>query len=811
MTAPAGEETATGKTLRDLEWERVIDAVRARCSGPLRATLVLAPADDADTARRAMEETAEALALLGDGEPLPVTGIRDVRAGVARTRKGGALDGPTLDAIRDTLSAARRLRLFLARHRARTVRLGEACAIDPTLASLEEEIGASIEPGGTVSDRASPELRRLRGEVSTLRARIVARLEAMLLEHSAVVQDRFLTLREGRYVIPVRTDAHEKIPGIVHATSGSGATVFVEPRALVETQNRLTIAAAEAEAEELRVLADLSELVADRAAELDAALDALDRADLRAASAKLALDLRAVVPELRAEPVIECREARHPLLVLDGVEVVPSDLHARAGHGVVISGPNAGGKTVALKVLGLFALMARSGLPVPASEGAVIGFFEPVLSDVGDEQSLTKNLSTFSAHVRSIVRILSATGESGRALVLLDELATGTDPSEGAALACAITGALVRDGAAVVVTTHYDALKALALTDPRLRNASVGLDVERLLPTFELRWDVPGTSSALDVAERFGLDHAIVAEARAHLPESTRTFESLVRRLDEEANLLRLERSNLEHERHQLAALEEKARTELLKLKSREERRLSDEGQRVLAEIRDARDEVRAARRDLRKPPVDEALVAAARDAVERAASRLGPGTEAGDAARRATPETDGAPIDESKLVVGARVHVPHLKADVDVVERPTGGRVRVASGAVKLWVDVSAVRSPTTATRTRDEERPRRTERERDRGPPEAPRPRVLRTTDNTLDVRGLRVDDAVGMLDAFVDRLFGAGEPVGFVLHGVGTGALRDAVRERLASAKRWVRAYRGGEPDDGGERVTVFELAH
>lgn len=811
MTRTETEETATDKTLRDLEWERVVAAVRARCVGPLRSSLSLEPGRSLDAARCAMAETAEVVTLSCDGEALPLAGIRDVRAALARAGKGGVLDGPALEAIGETLAAARRLRLFLARHRDRTARLSGACALDPTLDSLGQEISGAIEPGGTVSDRASPELRRLRAEVATLRTRIVARLEAMLLEHSAVVQDRFLTLREGRYVIPIRTDAHEKIPGIVHATSASGATAFVEPRALVETQNRLTIAVSEAEAEVQRVLTDLSELVGDRTAEVDAALDALDRADLRAASARLAVDLRAIVPELSHEPAIECRDARHPLLMLDGVDVIPSDVHARGGHGVVISGPNAGGKTVALKVLGLFALMARSGLPVPAREGAVVGFFDPVLSDVGDEQSLSKNLSTFSAHVCSIVRILAAAAEGPRALVLLDELATGTDPSEGAALACAIARTLLDRGATLVVTTHYDALKALALTDPRLRNASVGLDVERLLPTFALRWDVPGTSSALDVAERFGLDRAVIAEARGHLPEHVHTFESLVRRLDAEASSLAAERTKLEAERCEVAELERRARAGLDKIKARDSRRASEEGQRVLTEIREARDEVRAARRDVRTAPADLALVTAARDAVERAASRLAPGTEAGDAVRAVPLEQAGTPIDPAKLVVGTRVLVPHLRAEVEVVEPPSRGRVRVASGAVKLWVDVAAVHAIASTPAAGGDERRRRPDRERS---PDGAAPRAnlsLRSADNTLDVRGLRVDDALDMMDAFVDRLYGAGEVCGFVLHGVGSGALRDAVRERLGQAKRWVRTVRGADPEDGGDRVTVFELAH
>ena len=360
-------EAGREKTLRDLEWSKIVEAVAARCAGPLGDRLEALPfAPDLDTARRAMVETDEALRLRKDREPLPLAGIRDVRSSLERVGKGGALDGPALRDLRFTLGAARTLRGFLARRRERCPRLSAACPLDPTLDGLERELAAAIEDDGTVSDAASPTLRRLRAEVGHLRARIVARLEQILLEHREVVQDRFHTVRDGRYVVPMRTDAHDRIPGIVHGTSGSGATVFVEPRALIEQQNRLTIALAELEAEEARILMQLSELVGERLPELRAAVDALDHADLRAASARVAEDLRATVPELVSEPTVVVKEARHPHLALEGADVVANALALRGGHALVLSGPNAGGKTVALKLLGILACMARAGLPVPA-------------------------------------------------------------------------------------------------------------------------------------------------------------------------------------------------------------------------------------------------------------------------------------------------------------------------------------------------------------------------------------------------------------------------------------------------------------
>ncbi len=798
---------AQHKTLIDLEWSRLVDAVRGRCVGPLRDLLTeLALPTELAIAQRAMGETAELTRLRNEGDGPPLSGIQPVRSALARVEKGGALDGPTLDHIRSTLGAARALRLYLSRRKADAPLLREACALDPTLDGLEEDLAHAIEPGGAVSDRASPELRRLRAEVATLRARIVARLEALMLQHESIVQDRFVTLREGRYVMPVRTDAHDKLPGIVHATSGSGATVFIEPHALVEQQNRLTIAISEMEAEEARILAALSVRVGERGPETLAALDALDRADLRHACAKLGEDLKSTVPTLTDRAHVAVRAARHPILMLDGVVVVPNDLTLEAGTGLVISGPNAGGKTVALKCLGTFALMARAGIPIPAEEGASIGVFDAVLSDVGDEQSMSKNLSTFSAHIKSVVAMLEEAGP--RSLVLLDEVATGTDPHEGAALAAAIVEGLLDRGAAVAVTTHYESLKALALSDDRLRNASVGLDVERLAPTFELRWDVPGASSALTVASRFGLEASITERARGLLSGESRRFEELVLALEGQHQKLKDERAELDA--LLLAARRDREGVELLRqrLKAQSEKRVSEEAAKLITLIKELRADVKEARAKLRSAPAaDQLLVDAARAAVERAQSKLD-GDELSAALRPAQPEAKGAVPSGEGLAVGKRVFVPHLGAEAEIVEGlDDKQRVRVQSGAMKLWVDLDRLRRIEPKTKdTKDKER----SRDKDTDEAAAPPPLLLRTESNSLDLRGMRVDDALGLLDTFLDRMVGQNEAAGFVMHGVGTGALRDAVRARLKEQTRWVKRFRPGATEEGGDRVTVVLLA-
>ncbi len=429
------------KTLADLEWEQVEWAVAERCRGPLANGLKLPLAESFAETERALAEAKEAFSLLTRNEPLPLEGICEIGVSLQHLEREGVLDGSALKDIRTTLRAAAELRRFLGQRKESVPYLHRACAIDPTLESLEEELGMSIGDDGSILDSASAELARLREEAGNLRARIIRKLEDLIQKRSAILQDSFYTIREGRYVLPVRADAHERFHGIVHGSSASGATVFVEPRELVERGNRLKMVQAELEREERRILAALADLVRQYVPQMRAAAEALDHADLRGASARLAVDLGAEFIELSEQPRISLRGARHPLLVLRGIDVVANDLDLSGGEALVISGPNAGGKTVALKMLGLAALMIRAGLPVPAEEGSVCGFFSPVLAAVGDEQSLERSLSTFSAHLVTLRGVLELAGE--RVLVLLDELAGATDPEAGASLACAIIEALV--------------------------------------------------------------------------------------------------------------------------------------------------------------------------------------------------------------------------------------------------------------------------------------------------------------------------------------------------------------------------------
>jgi DNA mismatch repair protein MutS2 len=783
------------RTLRHLEWSRLEQAWLARCRGQGARRLGLVFANDLESARVALLETGEALQLLAAGEALPLDQLRDIAGHIERLERGGALDASGLAEIRVSLQQASQLRRFLGTRRSTLPALWQSAELDPSLDELEVQLGGSIEVDGTLRDDASAELARLRAEITGLRERIMGRLQDVIDKHADLLSDGYYTLREGRYVLPVRRDAHDRLPGIVHGESSSGASIFVEPRAVIAHGNRLKMAEAEREREELRILAAMSELVRERTAPLRAAEQTLNRLDLRNAAALLAQAYAGRVPELVADARASLKAARHPGLALESPNVVANDMAIDAGRCVVISGPNAGGKTVVLKTLGLCALMVRAGLPLPVAEGSSIGFFSSILTEMGDEQSTATNLSTFSAHVSHVADMLARSDP--RSLVLLDELATGTDPGEGAALACALVDAFCQRGAALVVTTHYEALKAYAEHDPRLRSASVGLDAESLEPTFELLLDVPGASSALTVAARFGLPAEVIAVAERMLPEQAREFERLARSLSEAVNQARAQSAELELERRNVVLKRGEYDALLVQLREQGRRKVSREAEQLLSELRQARSELDTARTQLRQGDRRAEELVAVQSKVNEAAARIAIGSEVANAM---IEEPTGASAARPPVLrVGAKVYVPRLRADAVIVEGPQKSKVLVAVGAMKLWVEVKELRAP--AVNAAEPASSVRLHAPVDTT--------AIRLPGNTLDVRGLRADDALAMLDSFVDRLYAGSGRVGYVLHGHGTGALRGAVREHLRTALPYVHDARPGDEAEGGDAVTVFFL--
>ncbi len=507
----------------------------------------------------------------------------------------------------------------------------------------------------------------------------------------------------------------------------------------------------------------------------------------------------------------------------DGVDVVPSDLAVRSGKVLVVSGPNAGGKTVALKTLGLAALMLRAGLPVPAGEGSTVGLCSEVLTDVGDDQSLEKNLSTFSAHVKNLVAILDATHEGS--LVILDEVASGTDPREGEALATAILESLAARGGAVACTTHYEALKVLALADDRFENASVGFDLDAMAPTFELLRGVPGASSALAVAKRFGVPDHLVDRAKSLLSHDALKVSQLVERLASDRRELDEAREQARREAQILHDKQKQLDAELERVTNKERGAAERESAELLAGIKRAREELRGAQARLRAQKLEERALADAEKAIDRVASSVAIGGSL--EVRKADPRAESASeVQRADLFPGMKVFVPRLRTEAEVLEVLASGQVRVAAGPLKLLASVDEIRRAAGAANKKGAgvskgSGPKSGGGGKGSGPASGHRavkpivfdaandPDVpIQTSDNTVDLRGLRAHEAVSMAEQFLDRCVGAGKSVAFLIHGHGTGSLRIALREALEKSA-YVDRMRPGEPREGGDGVTVVWL--
>ncbi len=796
------------KTRLDLELDRVLAAVGARCASEAgrRLALSLEPLALVQDVTTSLAEIDEVKRLDDRGEPVPRSATPDLDEALGRARIGASIGGEDLLAVGKVLASARALRRFLKSHRDSAPLLGRACETDPTLDDLATEIERCIDRDCSVTDSASPRLAELRAERRASRERIVRRLEELVARYASVLSDSYWTERDGRYVLPVRSDAHERFPGIVHGASAGGGTLFVEPRVVVSMGNRQKVLDAAVHREEELVLAQLSSLVGDAAASVQAAADALAHADLRGAQARLAVDLRWNAPDIlhggsRDELRVELVRARHPILALDGVDVVASDISVRAGKVLVVSGPNAGGKTVALKTVGLSAVLLRMGMPVPAAEGSKVALFDRVLTDVGDEQSIAKNLSTFSAHVKNLAEVLDQTQDG--TLVLLDEVASGTDPREGEALATAVLEALADRGGAVACTTHYEALKLLALSDTRFVNASVGFDLETMSPTFKLLGGIPGPSSALAVARRFGIPRAVVERAESALEGASASVAAMVTELASERRAVEAARDEIEKDRARLAARQAELDAEVPRATARDRSAAGREADELLSGIKRAREELRAAQAKLRTQKVDERAVAEASKAIDKVAGKVAIG---GPLEARAPASSDEPPpIAAHEIVTGMKVFVPRLRTDAEVLEVLPNGQLRVAAGPLKLVTPIDEVRrSKKQATKQKSAEKPRPAIAFDAAADPDMP----MQTSDNTVDLRGLRAHEAVSMAEQFLDRCIGAGRRVAFLIHGHGTGALRQTLREALRTST-YVERLRAGEPREGGDGVTVVWL--
>ncbi len=798
---------AMSASIEDLQWSRLVAAIARRCLGEAAVRLIseLTPAETPNEARRRLALVAEALSTLAEGEPLPVVGTDDLEELLARIERGGDVAAVELVQVARLLGGARALRSFLRGASERLPLLARECAgearHDREFEQIERAILGAIEPHGYVKDEASAELRRARHAVATARKGLGDKLRQLSLDLADVLRDGGPVERDGRVGLPVRADAHRRVEGIVIGASATGATLYVEPPEVTAVSNRLRIAEGDVEREERRIVCELTALVRSQVEPIAAAYAALVKADGLSAIANWSRDVEAVVVPLSDEPAAELVLVRHPLLLEQGVPVVPNDIRVRAGEVLVVSGPNAGGKTVALKTLGLAALMIRAGLPIVADRRSRLGWFAPVVTDMGDHQSLERSLSTFSAHVVGYRTILEAAGhasEQGQhALVLLDEVAGSTDPEEGAALGVALLEALLQRGAAVVATTHYERLKQRAYEDARFANAAVGFDFDRMVPTFTLRLGVVGASAALAAAERHGLPAAVVCRARELMPKAVVQREELIADLERERDRERHARLEAEADKVAVRRLRGELEEERANIRTKERKRLQDEA----AELRDA---IRGARSRLLVLERTQGAGAVGQREAERIVDEAAKVVALGSAVEAATREVKaaGPSVESSQLTVGMKLVSPRLGV-VHVLELPERGRVRVRAGAFNLLVPLAELRIAPKGPHLPKQPEPRPLPPAR---VPAAGADKLVRTASLTCDLRGMRADAALSELDRFIDRCLRDAEPHGFALHGHGTGALRQAVREHLALHANVTRA-RPADMEEGGDAFTAF----
>jgi len=791
------------RTLEELGWPEILNALSQRCRLPAgRARALALPfLPDAAAVRDGLARVDEARSLSEAAWALPLGGVADVEPHLERAGKGGVLEPLPLRECAALLRAVVRTRAALEARAGDVARLwaiAEPLSGDDRLA---DRIERCIEPSGAVSDRASPALAAARERARGLHRALKAQVETYLgdAEMQRHLRDVYFTIRNERYVLPVLASSRAAVPGIVHNASQSGQTLFVEPDGMVELGNELAIANATAAEEEARILRELSDALRRDAGALTADLARLAELDALEAAARLASDLDAHTPEVGAEGGgFELLSLRHPLLVLQRKQVVASHVRLSPPHrALIVSGPNGGGKTVAITAVGLSALMLRAGLPVAAALGSRLPFYLEVRAAVDERGDLHKDLSTFTAHLTAVRDMLA--GAVPGSLVLVDEIAADTDPREGAALAAAILEALVERGATVLVTTHLEALKALALSDDRYANARVGFDAERLAPTFQLHLGTPGSSSAIEVAGRVGLPPAVIARARSALQGSGGALGEALRALEEERARLETERRALETARKAAEERATTARQAEVAARKAEREAAARVGEALVEELENARGEVARVLAELQaKPSVKNAAE------TQRQLEEWRETVRRGSQGAQARAETVQESLPGGSIAVGVRVRVVSLGKEGEVLETDgEEGLVRI--GALKVRRPVADLiplagkaRPAPAMARSRSEKL----------AAAEAAAGGTVHSPNARLDVRGLRVDELLREVERFLDRIYSEGEAVCLILHGHGTGALKQALRDHL-SASPYVASFRRGDDHEGGDAVTLVVL--
>lgn len=780
------------RVLKTLEYDKILAMLKERASCCISRELVdtMEPSGDFDTVERELKLTAEAETLFYKTGRSPVDDFPDMRHCLERMHAALFLSTGELLGIASCLKAARIAKDILAKEVGEESYLYNLAGLLITHRSAEEEINRCIINEDEIFDGASPALARIRRAMRLANEKVREKLNSMIRStaYQKYLQEPIITIRNGRFVIPVKQEYRQQIPGLIHDQSSSGATLFIEPSAVVELGNEYKKLLAE-EADEIeRILTELTAMLAPYADEIREDLNIMGQIDLVFAKAKLSRELNAVMPRLNRNNYVRIVCGRHPLIPAD--RVVPIDIWiGRDYRSLIITGPNTGGKTVTLKIVGLFALMVQSGIFVPANEGSEFPVFEHIYADIGDEQSIEQSLSTFSSHMKNIVGILDKADENS--LVLLDELGAGTDPIEGAALAMSILEELNDRRCTCVSTTHYSEIKAFAMTHEGMENASMEFDIDRLCPTYRLYIGIPGKSNAFEISSRLGLPNSIIDKAKGFLKGEDVRFEDIISSAQSQHRIAEEERK-----------MAEEARAELEKLRAdaeRERRKLDEDRNRLQAKAKeDAKRIVADTKREMEKLIVEirsiKDIDRSAADRVIQAARDTLRATETAVNEKEAIKKEDNTKPPKT-VRAGDTVNIVTLDQKATVLSAPDSkGEVMVQAGVMKLNVKLKDIRL------IEEKKAAAPTSGKFGLG--------AGKQVGLELDVRGMLVDEANIMVDRYLDDAYNAGLSEVNIIHGKGTGALRAGVQAFL-KRHPLVKGYRMGSYGEGDAGVTVVTL--
>ena len=778
------------KSIKILEYNKIIEMLKKGAASEMTKQVIseLKPLTDIYEIRHLLQQTTEAVKVIViKGNP-PMSAFYDIAPALMRARKGGALTMQQLLQISYNMRTARNLTEIPA-----LTAIREVISVNR---DLENEITRCILSEDEMADNASPELRSIRKSIVRQNEAIKAKMNHMLnsAENKTLLQDSIVTMRDGRYVIPVKQEHRSRFPGIVHDQSSTGATLFIEPQVIVNMNNELKQLFLDEKKEIDRILAELSDRVAENYHGLYNNQKLLVELDYIFAKGRLSLSCRGEEPHISEEGILDLKQARHPLL--DQKKAVP--INASLGRGystLIITGPNTGGKTVTLKTAGLLSMMAASGLHIPASSESIIPVFEDIFADIGDEQSIEQSLSTFSSHMNNIVNIVDRAGPG--CLVLLDELGAGTDPTEGAALAIAVLEKLRSNGALIFATTHYTELKKYAISTAGVQNASMEFDVETLSPTYRLTIGIPGKSNAFEISRKLGLSESIIDKAKELLEGRDIEFEDVIAALEDD-------RRRAEEERDQAIALNIAMKKQKQELEQREAE-IKQKKSEILAKareeareiVREAKDTTREVQKELRELNRIDSI--AERNKVFDEGRRKVRNLE-GRYREKIVKQVNNKPVKASDLKIGNRVKVLSLDQNGEIMSLPDDkGNMMVQMGIFKATVNIKDIML------IDDVKKQKASPKQRNYSSMYQAKAMNMSTT---INVRGQNLDDAVMNVDKYLDDAFMAGLKEVTVIHGRGEGILRTGLQQMM-KRHRHVKSFRKGAYNEGGDGVTIVQL--